>query len=154
MARTLAAAAALLAACVAEAQAIDDSTRFERDLCHGLDRLIRAAPDFEGMYKARPAPPWLGFRPGSCGAHAATDTLPPTYWCGQQLAPDHLALESLADATAACLPQAKRERGPYHREVTFTLPEVRILISESGGPRAKVGRIVGYRVEAVTAKAE
>jgi hypothetical protein len=158
MIRAIAAAAALLAAGAAQAQTVSEAlaqaARFERELCHGLNRLVEAAPDFTGLYDARPAPPWLGFRPGSCRAHEGSETLPASYWCHQNLAPAHLSLESLAAATAACLPQGKRERGEWGREAIFTLPEMRILISEHGAPGAHVGRIVGYRVEAVTAKAE
>jgi hypothetical protein len=70
----------------------------------------------------------------------STSTSPP---------PAHLSLEALAAATAECLPEAERTRERWGRQVTFTLPGARILISESGGPGAKVGRIVAYRVEAV-----
>ncbi len=144
---TALAAAALFGAGTADAQQRTRPTEAQL-FCHDLKRLVRHAPDFEFMFKARPAPPWLGFQPGSCRAHAATATLPPVYWCSQQLAPQHLGMESLAARTAACLPDAKRVKTPYGREALFETPEVRILISESGGAGAKVGRIVGIRVEA------
>jgi hypothetical protein len=148
-ARIIAAAAALLGVTGADAQ--QRAKPAEAQLfCHDLKRLVRAAPGFELMFKARPAPPWLGFRPGTCRAHAANETLPAAYWCSQQLAPEHLALESLAAKTAACLPGAKRVKTNYWREAVFETPRVRILITESGGPGAKVGRIAGYRVEAMT----
>lgn len=145
------AAAALLVVGAAQAQAGADAARaaFERDFCHGLKRLLREAPDFVGMYNAHPAPPWLGFRPGACRAYAGTEKHSAAYDCHQHLAPAHLSLESLAAATAQCLPEAERTRGRWARDETFTLPGARILISESGGPGAKVGRIVGFRVEAV-----
>jgi hypothetical protein len=142
-------AAALLSAAGAGAQQRARPTDAQL-FCHDLKRLVRAAPDFEFMFKARPTPPWLGFRPGACRAHAASETLPAAYWCSQHLAPEHLALDNLAARTAACLPEAKRVKTAYWREAVFETPKVRILITESGGPGAKVGRIVGYRVEAMT----
>ena len=138
---------------MAQAQTGADAARaaFERDYCHGLKQLLREAPDFVGVHDAHPNPPWLGFRPGACRAFAGTETYPAAWDCHQHLAPAHLSLQTLAAATAACLPEAEQSRGRWGRDSTFTLPGARILISESGGPGAKVGRIVGLRVEAVNA---
>ena len=142
------AAAALLAGGAAQAQQQARPTRAEL-FCHDLKRLVRKAPDWVAMWNARPAPPALGFRPGACRAYPGGPNYPASYSCHQHLAPPHLSLETLAADTAACLPEAKQERGRWGREAIFTLPGLRILISESGGPGAKVGRIVGFRVEAV-----
>lgn len=151
--RAMAAAAALAAAGGAQAQAADEAARFERDYCHDLQRLVQGAPDFVAIYNARPAPPWLGFRPGACRAHEATERLPAAWSCHQHLAPRHLGLDRLVAQTGACLPAARLERDRLGREATFTLPGLRILISEHGGPRAHVGRIVALRVEAVAGQA-
>lgn len=148
--RAIAAAAALIGAGAAQAQAAGDSARaaFERDFCHGLERLVREAPDFVGVYNAKPAPPWLGFRPGSCRATAGSEKVRAGWRCHQQLAPAHLGVESLAAATAACLPQAKRlPRAHFRREAVFALPGLRLRMSENGGPGAKVGLISTYAVE-------
>ena len=145
------AGAALLGAGAADAQRPTQAQLF----CHDLKRVVKAAgyeDGFDYLQRSRAAPPWLGFRPGACRAHEATETLPAAWWCHQQLAPEHLSLESLDSNTASCLPQAKRERGRWGGSVTFTLPGARILITQSGGPRAKVGRISGYRVEAVRSR--
>lgn len=142
------AAAALLAAGAAQAQLQARATPAEM-FCHDLRRMVRNAPDFEGMVRARPAPPWLGFRPGACRAHAATATLAPAYWCHQQLAPAHLAFDNLVAMTQACLPEAKLLPARWSRVAALEAPGIRIEINESGGPGAKVGRIVGFRVEAV-----
>ena len=146
----MAAAAALLAAGSAQAQGDRD---FERGFCRDLERVLDAAPDFDTLERSRAAPPRFGFRHG-CQAIAAGDTAPAAWHCHQNLAPEHLSLESLATRTAACLPQAVRTKGRWGRQAIFTLPGARILIRESGGPRAKVGRIVGYRVEAAGALAD
>ena len=144
----IAAAAALIAGGAAQAQQQARPTRAEL-FCHDLKRLVREAPDWVGMWNARPAPLWLGFRPGACRASAASGAQPASYWCHQHLAPPHLGLDTLKADIAACLPEAKMERGRWGRDATFTLPGLRILINESGGPGAKVGRIVGFRVEGV-----
>ena len=164
----MAVAAALLGGGAAQAQGRGEAAQaaFERDFCPGLKRLVEAAAEartkapedaariFTDIYNAHPTPPWFGFRPGACRASKGTDQNRAGYWCHQSLAPAHLSLETLAAATAACLPEAKRTRGRWGRDVTFTLPGARILINESGGPKAKVGRIVGYMVEAVAAPSE
>ena len=141
--------AALGVATSATAQ-VEDRARaaFERDFCWGLKRLVREAPDFEGIWNAHPAPPGLGFRPGACrpmGKAAGKRA----WHCHQQIAPDFLGFESLAAATAACLPEARRQaaEGSYRRQAVFTLPGLTLRMWESGGPRAKVGRVSTYRVE-------
>ncbi|HLL31686.1 MAG TPA: hypothetical protein VK403_11880 [Allosphingosinicella sp.] len=140
------AAAALLAPTAGGAQLVS------QDFCHGLTRVVNAARNdggFDSLERSRAAPPHLGFRHG-CRAHDGTRTLPAAWWCRQTLAPEELSLARLAARTAACLPDAVRTQGRYHgSEAIFTLPYARILISERGGPRAHVGRIVSFRVEAV-----
>jgi hypothetical protein len=74
-----------------------------------------------------------------------------SWHCHQTLAPDHLSVGFLAASTAACLPAAARAVSSDD-EATFTLPHARIRITEYGGPRAHVGRIVTYRVEKLEAE--
>lgn len=139
------AAAALLAPAAAQAQLV------AQDFCHGLERAVDAAGDEGGflrLERSRAAPPHLGFRHGC----RATGDQKRQYWlCHQNLAPDHMSGESLSARVAACLPEAVRSTGAYGRETFFDLPHARIRISESGGPRAKVGRIVTFAVEALHA---
>jgi hypothetical protein len=140
-------AVALLTAGVAQAQQRAVPTP-EQIFCRDLQRIVRAAPDFVAMYKAKAAPPWLGFRPGACQAFTADATNPATYACHQNLAPAHLTLDSLAAITAACIPDAKRLPAEYRREAVFEVPGLRIRINEHGTARGKVGRFIGFRVEA------
>lgn len=143
----IAAASALTLGTVAEAQQRVRPTEAEL-FCRDLQRVVRSAPDFEFLYKAKPAPPQLGFRPGACRAFEQTASLPPAFWCHQHLTPNHLAFDKLVAMTTGCLPEAKRVGERDGRQATFEAPRVRILISERGGPGAKVGRITSYRVEA------
>jgi hypothetical protein len=141
------AAAALTAATAGEAQ----NGRVAQDFCNALNQMVQVAQmdgDFELVERSRAAPPHFGFRHG-CRAHRATERLPAAWWCHQNLAPEELSLNSLAARTAACLPSAARSRGRWGGEAIFTLPRARIVIDQSGGPRAHVGRIVTFRVEAV-----
>jgi hypothetical protein len=134
-----AAAAAVIAQAPASAAPRD---RF----CIDLDRVLRTAElggDFVGMQRQRSAPPRLGF--GHC--FPAAGRLP-SWYCHQTMAPDGLGLDRLAASTAACRPEAKREPSSGD-EAVFTLPYARIRIREDGGPRAHVGRIASYRVEAL-----
>jgi hypothetical protein len=149
--RTAMAAAALAATAAGAAAEAQQRVRpTEAELyCTDLRRLVREAPDFAGMWRAKPAPPTLGFRPGSCRAHDPTATLPAAFSCHQHLAPAHLALELLAAQTADCLPALTRIETRWSREALFEGSGVRISLFESGGPGAKVGRIVRVRVEAV-----
>lgn len=150
MRAAMAAAALAAAGAGAAAEAQQRLRPTEAELyCADLKRLVREAPDFAGMWRAKPAPPSLGFRPGSCRVQEATATLPAAFSCHQHLAPAHLALDLLATQTAGCLPELKRLETRWSREALFEGHGVRIRISESGGPGAKVGRIVGVRVEAV-----
>lgn len=138
--KALAAIAAALAV-LAPAQAAPRD-RF----CIDLDRLVRTAErggDFLAMKRSRAVPPRLGF--DHCFDAAGTR---PSWYCHRTMAPEALALEPLAERTAECLPQAKREPSS-DGEAIFTLPFARIVIREDGGPRAHVGRRVGFRVEAV-----
>lgn len=141
------AAAALLAPAAAGAQ----NGRVPQDFCNALNRTVQVAQmdgDFTSLERSRAAPPHFGFRHG-CRAHGATEHSPAAWWCHQSLAPDELSLASLAERTAACLLNAVRSRGRWGDEAIFTLPRLRIVIEESGGPRAHVGRIVTFRVEAI-----
>jgi hypothetical protein len=144
-AAALAAAAALLAPAAAQAQRVD------QDFCHGLKRVIEAARHeggFDGLERARAAPPHLGFRHG-CGRTG--DERRQFWMCSQNLAPEEMSRDALAARVAACLPEAVRGRNGFTRDALFTLPHARIHISEVGGPRAKVGRIVQLTVEAIPA---
>jgi hypothetical protein len=139
------AAAALLAPVRAPAQLVG------QDFCHGLERVIEAARfdgGFDGLERARAAPPHLGFRHG-CGR---TGDERRQYWmCSQNLAPEEMSRDNLAARVAACLPEAVRGRNGFTRDAVFTLPHARIHISEHGGPGAHVGRIVQLVVEATRA---
>ena len=115
--------------------------------CIELDRLLRTAErggDFVMLQRSKAAPPRLGF--DHCFPAAGSR---PSWYCHQTLAPEHLSLESLTGRTAACVPEAVRSTGRYGRQAIFTLPHARISIDERGGPRAKVGRIASFRVEAL-----
>jgi hypothetical protein len=131
----------------ATAEAQDIPSAFERTFCRDLRRAIRVAPDFRHLEIARAAPPTFGFRNG-CRAWAGSASLPAAWSCHQNLAPHYLSLDSLAKRTAECLPEARREAGRYGRETVFVLPGARVRIQENGGPRAHVGRIVTFRIEA------
>jgi hypothetical protein len=141
---SVAAAAALLAP-AAQAQLVS------QDFCHGLTRVVEAAREaggFEWLERARAAPPHLGFRHGC----RATGDEKRQYWlCTQNLAPAQMSRDALAARTAECLPDAVPGRNGSTRDAVFTLPHAEIRISERGGPRAKVGRIVQLVVEAIPA---
>ena len=120
-----------------------------QDFCHGLKRVVEAAR-FEGGFQGleRAAPPHLGFRHGC----QATGDGRRQYWrCGQNLAPEEMSRDALAERVASCLPEAVRGRSGLTRDAVFTLPRARIHISELGGPKAHVGRIVELVVEAIPA---
>jgi hypothetical protein len=142
----IAAAAALLASGTAQAQ----NGLVRQDFCSALNRVVQVAQmdgDFAHFERSRAAPPHFGFRHG-CRATSASGRLPAAWRCNQTLAPEELGLAALSARTAACLPSAERVEGRYG-EAVFTLPRARIVIEERGGPRAKVGRIVTFRIEAV-----
>lgn len=141
-------ALAMLAPAASQAQA----GLVPQDFCQGLKRVVEAA-GFEGGFqwleRARAAPPHLGFRHGC----RATGDDKRQYWlCGQNLAPAEMSRDALAARVAACLPEAARGRNGPTRDAVFTLPHARISISELGGPKAKVGRIVELVVEALPAR--
>ncbi len=146
--KRMAMAATLMATGTAQAEMPSEQQIF----CAQLNRVVQVAQmdgDFTYLERSRAAPPTFGFRQG-CRAQAATERRPAAWWCHQSLAPDELSLASLSERTAACLPNAVRSRGrSYDRQAIFTLPRVRIVIDESGGPRAHVGLIATFRVEAV-----
>jgi hypothetical protein len=139
------AAAALLGPPAAQAQLV------KQDFCGGLERVIEAARHeggFRHLEQSRAAPPHLDFRHGC----RATGDSKRRYWlCHQNLAPAQMSRDALAGRVAACLPQAVRSTGDYGREAIFDLPHAQIRVSERGGPRAKVGRIVTLVVEATPA---
>jgi hypothetical protein len=139
------AAAAALAPGVAAAQGPSAQEVF----CADLKRVVEAAElggDFTALERSRAAPPRLGFVNGC----RATGDETKRYWvCGQSFAPDELSRDSLAERIAQCLPDAVRSQSGLPRDSVFTLPFARIHISEIGGPRAHVGRIVELVVEAV-----
>jgi hypothetical protein len=136
------AATALLAPAAGQAQFVT------QEFCHGLERVVDAARDEGGflfLERARAAPPHLGFRHGC----RATGDSTRQYWlCTQNLAPEEMSRDALAERVGECLPQAVRSTSDYGHEAVFTLPHARIRINERGGPRAKVGRIVQLVVEA------
>lgn len=116
--------------------------------CAQLRRIVAAADDeepFLALEMARPAPPRLGFRQG-CGR--AGDARRHYWACSQTLAPDWLAAARLAERTRRCLPAARALPVEFQREFRFALPGAEIRISEHGGPRAHVGRVVSFVVEA------
>jgi hypothetical protein len=142
-------AAALLAPSAAQAQ----SGLVSQDFCHGLKRAVEAARQEGGflrLERARAAPPHLGFRHGC----RATGDERRQYWlCGQNLAPEEMSRDALAVRVVACLPEAARGSNGFTRDAVFILPHAKIHISELGGPKAKVGRIVQLTVEAVRPEA-
>lgn len=141
------AAAALLAPVAGEAQ----SGLVHQDFCNGLERVIEAASHEDGflhLERARAAPPHFGFRHG---CRAAGDDRRQYWMCSQNLAPEELSRDALAARTAQCLPETERRGDGYGRDAVFNLPGARIRITERGGPRAKVGRIVTFVVEATGA---
>ena len=147
MRRTTIVAAALMMTGTAQAQPPSPQQIF----CAELNRVVQVAQmdgDFTYLERSRAASPDFGFRHG-CRAQGATAASPAAWWCHQNLAPEELSLASLAARTEACLPSAARSRGRYGDEAIFTLPRARIVIEESGGPRAHVGLIATFRVEAV-----
>jgi hypothetical protein len=147
MTRMAIAAAALLAPGLAGAEPPSKQQIF----CAELRRIVEVAElggDFTYLERSRAAAPRLGFR--KCFAAAAAR---PAWYCHQSMAPDHLSLDGLAASTADCLPEAARTPASGD-EAIFTLPHARIRITEHGGPRAHVGRIVSYRVERVGAEGE
>lgn len=138
-------ATALLASAAGQAQPVG------QDFCHGLERVVEAARfdgGFQRLERSRAAPPHLGFRHGC----RATGNDERQYWmCSQNLAPEELSRDRLAARVAECLPEAVQGPDDSFRDSVFILPHARIRISEYGGPRAKVGRIVQLVVEAIPA---
>jgi len=139
------AAAAILASATARAQPPSSQQIF----CAELRRVVEVAElegDFTYLERSRAAPPTLGFRDGC----RATGDEKRHYWhCGQNLAPEEMSRDALAARIAECLPDAVRSRSGLTRDAVFTLPHARIHVSELGGPKAHVGRIVALTVEAV-----
>lgn len=140
-------AAALLAPGTAQAQPPSKQQIF----CAELRRVVEVAElggDFAYLERSRAAPPRFGFVHGC----QATGDEKKQYWiCSQSLAPEELSRDALAARVAECLPEAVRGRNGVTSDAVFTLPGARIHITELGGPRAKVGRIVQLVVEAIPA---
>ena len=114
--------------------------------CHDLNRIIDAAaetPDpFYSLERSAAMPPGLGFNHCFRAGDARR-----AYWhCNQSLAPDHLSAERLAERTRACLPEATVLPVEMRRQARFRVRDLEIIISESGGPGAHVGRVVSYMV--------
>ena len=142
------AGAIVAAAMIASAVQAEPPSK-QQIFCAELRRTVEVAEldgDFTYLERSRAAPPLLGF--DHCFAAASAR---PAWYCHQSLAPDPLSLAGLAASTAACLPEAARTLSSAH-EAVFTLPYARIRITEYGGPRAHVGRIVSYRVEKLPAR--
>jgi hypothetical protein len=141
------AAAALLASAPARAEPPSRQQIF----CAELRRVVAVAElggDFTDLERSRAAPPTLGFRNGC----QATGDEKRHYWhCGQSLAPEEMSGEALAGRIAECLPEAGRSGNGLTRDAVFTLPYARISVSQLGGPKAHVGRIVELTVEALPA---
>jgi len=120
----------------------------EAQFCHDLGRIIAAAAEtpepFYTLERSAAAPPRLGFTHCFRAGDARR-----SYWhCHQSLAPDHLSAERLTALTRACLPEAAALPAETRREARFRLGDLEIIISETGGPRAHVGRVVSYIVAA------
>ena len=139
-------AAAMLAALAA--QPVAARGPLDRAFCAELERIVRAADDAEPFRRleiSRGAPPTLGFVHG-CRRSGGERRY---FWlCGQNLAPESLSADRLAERTSACLPGAEPLPRRHPGERRFAVGAVEIRIHESGGPRAHVGRIVSYVVAA------
>ena len=124
----------------------------QAQFCHDLNRIVEAAEEspqpFYSLERSAAAPPTLGFV--HCGR--AGDARRAYWHCHQTLAPEHLGAERLAEATRACLTDAVAQPSDMRREARFRVPHAEITISETGGPRAHVGRVVSYIVAADPAK--
>jgi hypothetical protein len=120
----------------------------EAQFCHDLVRIIAAAAEapqpFFSLERSAAAPPRLGFT----HCFRAGDSRRAYWHCHQSLAPDHLGAERLTALTRACRPEAVALPAEMRREARFRLGDVEITISETGGPRAHVGRVVSYIVAA------
>jgi len=126
----------------------------QEQFCHDLNRIVAAAEEtpqpFYSLERSAAAPPTLGFGPRQC--FRAGDARRAYWHCHQTLAPEHLGAERLAEATRACLSDAVALPTDMRREARFRVPHAEISISETGGPRAHVGRVVSYIVAADPAK--
>jgi len=137
------------AAALAQAPAAMEPPTGRQIFCAELRRVVEVAElggDFTYLERSRAAPPRLGFEHGC----RATGDEKKRYWlCGQNFAPESLSRDALAERIADCLPEAVRGKPSLARDAVFTLPYARIHVSELGGRRAHVGRIVELVVEAV-----
>lgn len=120
-------------------------------VCAELRRVVQVAErggDFLYLERSRAALPRLGF---VNGCRATGDAMTQYWLCSQSFAPEEQSRDALAARIAECLPEAVRGHGGLPRDAVFTLPYARIHVSEIGGPRAHVGRIVELVVEALPA---
>jgi hypothetical protein len=120
----------------------------QAQFCHDLNRIVAAAAEapepFYSLERSRAAPPTLGIR----HCFRAGDSRQAYWHCNQNLAPDHLTAEALAERTRTCLPEAVALPAERRREARFRVGGVEITIRETGGPRAHVGRSLSYLVAA------
>ena len=128
-----------VAASGAPAQAIPSRMAI---FCAELERTIEAVElgDPSGLERSRARPPAFGFSSG-CGAQGRG------WFCHQSLTPPALSLDSLVAGVSHCRPDLVRARASTADHVLFEGRSVRILIMESGAPRAHVGRIVTFSIE-------
>ena len=123
----------------AQARAVPDRTAI---FCAELERVIQAIDlgDPTALERSRARPPGFGFRYG-CGAQGRG------WFCHQSLAPPGLSLNGLAESVSQCRPDLVRDGSSAPDHILFEGFGVRILIMESGAPRAHVGRIVTFSIE-------
>ena len=142
---------AMVLAGLAMAQAAEAQRPNEQDLfCADLQRVLEDAggdQPFHLLENGRAAPPTLGF---ADGCRRSGDARQYFWLCSQNLAPDWLSLPSLMERVHACLPDAPPPAF-NRRFARYELPNAVIRINEAGGPRAHVGRIVTFIVEAPSA---
>lgn len=127
------------AASAAPAQAIPSRTAI---FCAQLERTIEAVElgDTTALERSRARPPDFGFR-SRCGAQGGG------WFCHQSLAPPGLSLDSLVESVSRCRAGLSRVSSSTADHVVFEGSSVRILVMESGAPRAHVGRIVTFSIE-------
>lgn len=110
--------------------------------CAELERTIAAVVLGETATLERNSarPPGFGFRYG-CSVQGSG------WFCHQSLAPPTLSLSGLAEDVSHCRPALVRAGSSTPDHTLFEGAGVRILIMESGAPRAHVGRIITFSIE-------
>ena len=131
--------ALVLAAVSGTAQAVPSRMAI---FCAELERTIEAVElgDTTALERSRARQPDFGFQ-SRCGAQGRG------WFCHQSLAPPGLSLDGLVEGVSHCRPGLSRASASRADHVVFEGPSVRILIMESGAPRAHVGRIVTFSIE-------